>query len=144
MLNFRQLLSEKGFRMTTQREVILKTIRASEGEHLTVEEIYERTRHNSPDIGIATVYRTVQLLSDIGFLTKDYLGDDTVRYELNHEEEHHSHHHLVCLSCGAIIETKDDLMNTIEELLQTKYGFEIVDHRIQFIGYCKECKKLVK
>ncbi len=140
MLNLRQVLAEKGFRMTSQREAVLRTVEACEGEHLTVEEIYERTRVSAPDIGIATVYRTLQLLTDIGFLTRDYLGDNTVRYEINHEEEHHAHHHLVCLSCGAIIEAKDDLMNTIEDVLQTQYGFEIVDHRIQFLGHCSECR----
>ena len=139
MLNLRQLLSEKGFRMTSQREAVLRTLEACEGEHLTVEEIYGRTRTVSPEIGIATVYRTLQLLTDIGFLTRDYLGDSTVRYEISHQEEPHGHHHLLCLSCGAILETEADLMNAIEEMLQRKYGFEIVNHRIQFLGYCKAC-----
>jgi len=140
MLNLRQVLAENGFRMTSQREAVLRTVEACEGEHLTVEEIYGRTRLKAPDIGIATVYRTLQLLTDIGFLTRDYLGDNTVRYEISHAEEHHAHHHLVCLSCGAIIEAKDDLMNTIEEVLQKQYGFEIVDHRIQFLGHCAGCR----
>lgn len=141
MLNLRKILAEKGFRMTAQRQAVLKTVQICEGEHLTVEEIYDRTRQEAPEIGIATVYRTLQLLTDIGFLTRDYLGDNTVRYEINHEEEHHAHHHMVCLSCGIIIEAKDDLMNTIEAFLQTQYGFEIVDHRIQFLGYCAECQR---
>lgn len=141
MLNLKKILAEKGFRMTFQREAVLKTVRICEGEHLTVEEIYDRTRQSAPDIGIATVYRTLQLLTDIGFLSREYLGDNTVRYEINHEEEHHAHHHMVCLSCGTIIEAKGDLMNTIEELLQKQYGFEIVDHRIQFLGYCAECRQ---
>ena len=139
MLNLRQVLSEKGFRMTSQREAVLRTLEACEGEHLTVEEIYNRTREQAPDIGIATVYRTLQLLTDIGFLTRDYLGDNTVRYEISREEEPHGHHHLVCLSCGAILETEADLMEAIEDMLQRKYGFEIVNHRIQFLGYCAAC-----
>ena len=85
--------------------------------------------------------RTLQLLTDIGFLTRDYLGDNNVRYEISHEEEPHGHHHLVCLSCGAILETEADLMEAIEDMLQQKYGFEIVNHRIQFMGYCAKCIK---
>ncbi len=138
-MNLKKMLSEKGFRMTSQRESVIKTVQDCEGEHLTVEEIYAHVKADCPDIGIATVYRTIQLLSDIGYMTGDYLGDHTVRYEINHEEESHNHHHLVCLSCGAIIETKNDLMNAIETLIQDQYGFDIVDHRIQFLGYCKKC-----
>lgn len=141
MLNLKQVLSERGFRMTSQREAVLRTVDSCEGEHLTVEEIYERTRAIAPEIGIATVYRTLQLLTEIGYLTRDYLGDNTVRYEICHEEERHAHHHLVCLSCGAIIEAKEDLMNAIETMLQMQYGFEIVDHRIQFLGHCAACRK---
>ncbi len=140
MQNLRKVMAEKGFRMTSQREAVLKTVQICEGEHLTVEEIYDRTRSAAPEIGIATVYRTLQLLTDIGYLSREYLGDNTVRYEINHEEEHHAHHHMVCLSCGTITEAKGDLMNAIEELLQTQYGFEIVDHRIQFLGYCAGCQ----
>lgn len=139
-MDLRQVLTEKGYRMTSQRKAVLLSVEACEGQHLTVEEIYAKTREVAPEIGIATVYRTLQLLTEIGFITRDYLGDNTVRYEISHAEETHAHHHLVCLSCGAIIEAEEDLMNTIERVLQERYGFEILDHRIQFLGHCSGCR----
>ncbi len=143
-MELRKLLQEKGFRMTSQREAVLRAIQSCKGKHLTAEEIYEQTREISPDIGIATVYRTLQLLTELGMITKDYLGDDTVRYEQSHEPQSHTHHHLVCLACGRILEAQEDLMQVIEQLIQDRYRFEIVDHRIQFLGYCEKCSHLGK
>ena len=77
MKDLKNKLLQKGCRMTSQRAAVLKTIQDCEGAHLTVEELYEETRKNYPEIGIATVYRTLQLLTEIGFVTRDYLGDNT-------------------------------------------------------------------
>lgn len=140
MDQLRKLLEEKGIRLTAQRDAVLQTIKVSGGEHLTVEEIYERTKRSYPDIGIATVYRTVQLLSDLGVISGEYLGDTVVRYELHIAGDKHSHHHLRCLQCGRIIEVQDDLTNSLEDMILERYGFEIADHRVQFTGLCRECR----
>lgn len=142
MDQLRRQLEEKGIRLTAQRDAVLHAIKDSGGEHLTVEEIYERTKRSYPDIGIATVYRTVQLFSELGVISGEYLGDTVVRYELCQTGDRHSHHHLRCLKCGRIIEVQDDLTNSLEDMIRERYGFEIADHRVQFTGLCRDCREV--
>ena len=89
-------LKQKGYKLTPQRRGIVDVIIEKEGEHLTAEEIYDEVKKICPDIGLATVYRTVLLLEEIGVIFKLGLNDGCTRYELVHSEEPHRHHHLVC------------------------------------------------
>ena len=95
-----------------------------------------------PEIGLATVYRTMQLLDDINVISKLNLDDGCVRYEINlNEEDCHHHHHLICSKCNKIIEVKEDLLDSIEREIQSLYKFKIVDHDVKFYGLCEECNK---
>ena len=87
---------EKGYKLTPQRRSIVDTIIKNEGSHLTTEELYDLVKVECPEIGLATVYRTVQLLEEMGVVCKLDLSDGCSRYELVHEEETHHHHHLIC------------------------------------------------
>lgn len=146
MSNFSEEVNEKlrrkGYKFTSQRKAVLEIIIENVGKHLSSEEIYDFVKVKSPDIGLATVYRTVSLLVDLDVLSKLNLDDGYVRYELNdHDCDQHHHHHLICSECGDIIEVKEDLLDSLEEQIQSKYEFEIKDHRLKFFGLCKNCKK---
>ena len=134
-------LKEKGYKLTPQRRAILDIIIEKEGQHLTAEEIYDEVKKRCPDIGLATVYRTVLLLEEIGVIFKLDLNDGCSRYELVHSEEEHRHHHLVCNECKAVFEVQDDLLDELEESIENKYGFKILDHSVKFFGICSECCK---
>jgi Fur family ferric uptake transcriptional regulator len=141
--DFKRILKEKGFKLTTQRRMVLDVLQNNEGDHLTAEEIYEIVREKCPEIGLATVYRTIQLLHELKLIDKLNLDDGFIRYEIgkfNDDNHHHHHHHLICESCGKVIEVEDDLMESIEEGFEAKYDFKVTDHKVKFYGICKNCK----
>ncbi|CAB1243385.1 Ferric uptake regulation protein [Clostridiaceae bacterium BL-3] len=134
-------LKEKGYKLTPQRRAIVDIIIRNEGQHLTTEEIYDQVRSECPEIGLATVYRTVQLLDEIGVICKLDLDDGCNRYEIIHKEENHQHHHLICNKCSKIIEVTDDLLEPLEREIEKKYDFKILNHSLKFYGICSDCKK---
>ncbi len=134
-------LRQKGYKMTPQRRSILEIIASNPGEHLSTEEIYEKVKtHNQPDIGLATVYRTLILFADLNLISKIHLDDGLVRYEMILENEVHQHHHLICENCGGIIEVKDDWLDDIEKKIENNHDFKITDHKLIMYGICKKCK----
>ena len=132
-------LKDKEYKLTPQRRIILKVIMEKDKRHLSAEEIYSIVKESFPDIGLATVYRTLDLLAELGILQKMDFGDGKARFELNDEDVHH-HHHLICLSCGKVEEFDLDLLESLEESISKKTGFDIINHRLKFYGYCSECK----
>ncbi|GLC28593.1 Fur family transcriptional regulator [Clostridium omnivorum] len=133
-------LKQKGYKLTPQRRAIVDIIIKNEGNHLTTEEIYDLVKVECPEIGLATVYRTVQLLEEMRVICKLDLSDGCNRYELVRQDENHQHHHLICNSCGRVIEVQGDLLETLEHDIETKYDFEIKNHSVKFFGICNECK----
>jgi len=127
-------------RFTPQRRAILEVLQARSGEHLSAEEIYELVKKGSPGIGLATVYRTLDLLVDTAIAHRLDFGDGRARYELARHEEHH-HHHLVCVECGTISEVNADLLQRIEEEVEAKNGFTVTDHHLKLYGYCRRCRE---
>lgn len=134
-------LKEHGYKLTPQRRAIVDIIIKKEGKHLTVEELYDLVKVDCPEIGLATVYRTVQLLEAVGILSRINLNDGCNRYELIHEYENHQHHHLICTNCGKIIEVEGDLLENLEHIVEEEYEFVIKNHSVKFYGLCKECAK---
>lgn len=145
---FITLLKQNGLKVTTQRILILEALENRPDKHLTAEEIYECVKSQNPDIGLATVYRTIQLLSELNLIDKLNLGDGYVRYEIGHqdleEREHHHHHHLICLNCGNVFTVRDDLLETLEQRISEAMDFQVVDHEVKLYGYCKECRNNLK
>lgn len=126
-------------RLTPQRRLILDLFLKYRGEHLSAEEIYQFLQERKSHVGMATVYRTLDLLVELGFLKKHHFGDGCSRYESIQISTEHHHHHLVCLNCKKIFEVKKDLLHNLEELIAKDYDFDIVDHNLQFLGYCNCC-----
>lgn len=134
-------LKKKGYKLTPQRRAVVDTIVENEGKHLTAEEIYDEVKKNCQEIGLATVYRTIALLEEIGVVSRLHLNDGCSRYELVHSDEHHMHHHLICNKCNVVIEVQDDLLEEIEKRISKEYKFIILDHSLKFFGHCKRCQE---
>lgn len=132
-------LSEKDYKLTPQRKIIVKSLLENANGHLSAEDLYGIVKRKHPEIGLATVYRSLELLADLGVLQKMDFGDGRSRYEFNDDEVHH-HHHLICLSCGEVQEFEDDLLETLETAISRKSQFRITDHQLKFYGYCRKCQ----
>lgn len=134
-------LKNHGYKLTPQRRAILDAIIDNEGKHLSTEEIYDIVKKNCPEIGLATVYRTLLLFEKIGTVCRMNFDDGCNRYELVHNYESHQHHHLICLGCNSVEEVEDDLLDLLEETISRKYDFEVTNHSVKFFGYCAKCRK---
>lgn len=134
----KQAARQRGVRWTTQRQIIVESFIAS-GDHLTVEELHNRVKEVDRTVSAATVYRTVNLLVDIGVATKRHFGDASAVFESTINKVHH--HHLVCLSCGAIVEFHSDEIDTIQEGIAKDHGYHLVRHRLDMYGICPVCRK---
>ncbi len=136
----KKMLAAENYKLTSQREQILKILLDKEGEHLSAEEVYNILQEKKLGIGLATVYRTLELFCELGIVQQLDFDEDRRRYELRQGDSIH-HHHLVCFKCGRVIEFNDQILEDFEENLQDKYNFEVEEHQIKFYGYCEECKK---
>jgi Fur family ferric uptake transcriptional regulator len=133
-----------GYRFTAPRKAIIEVLQGEKG-HLSAEEIYERVCERFPGTGLATVYRTLEVLTQMGMVSKFDFGDGRARYEytVGRTEEHH--HHLICTCCRRIINYSEfideelEFLKRAEEGLSKKYKFEIKDHSIGFYGLCEDC-----
>ena len=140
---FREMLKEKGLKVTSQRLLVLEIMAEHPGEHLTAEQIFDLVRVQYPEIGLATIYRTVQVLVDLRLIDKVSFDDGFARYELGEfdgEQKHHNHH-AICRQCGQVISFEDDLLEALERAVYDRMGFTVVDHEVKLYGYCKECRK---
>jgi len=136
----RDILRASKYKYTRQREKIMDVLLENIDEHLSADDVYNLVKDKAPDIGLSTVYRTLELFQDCNILHGIDFGDGCKRYELNHEiGEGHHHHHLICLVCGQIIEVKDDLLENLEKRIGAEYNFDICDHQLKFFGYCEKC-----
>lgn len=136
----KEQLKGQGYKLTPQRRAVLDAVIDNEGKHLSTEEIYDIVKKGCPEIGLATVYRTLQLLEKTGVICRMNFDDGCNRYELVHKDEDHQHHHLVCLTCGSVEEVEDDLLDDLEGKIENKYNFIITNHSVKFFGYCSKCK----
>ncbi|NMB43854.1 MAG: transcriptional repressor [Clostridiales bacterium] len=139
---FKRILRDNGLKVTSQRLMILEALRKRPDKHLTAEEIYELVKAKNPDIGLATIYRTIQLLSELNLIDKLNIGDGQVRYEigqLDKDDNIHHHHHLICLNCEKILTFEDDLLDQLEDTIEKTMNFKVVDHEVKLFGYCSEC-----
>jgi len=137
----KEKLQQNSYRLTNQRAAILEVMFDNKGKHLSAEEVLYYAKRKLPNIGIATVYRTLEKLAGMEILYKTMFEEGKYRYEISDDKEH-QHHHIICLSCGRIAEIEEDLLCNLEEQLENR-GFEVLDHELKFYGYCPECKKKV-
>jgi Fur family ferric uptake transcriptional regulator len=131
-------MARKGLRNTSQRRVIADTFFRGPS-HLTIEDLLAEVRKEDPRIGYATVYRTLKLFTECGIAAERNFGDGPSRYELSDASTHEHHDHLICLTCGKIIEFHDDRIEKLQEQISKELGFRIKSHKHEIYGYCAEC-----
>jgi len=134
-------LKKKSYKLTKQRLAILEFLLENKDKHLSCEEIYRELHKKEKDLGQATVYRTLQIFTEVNITSKHDFDDGKSRYEISSNSDRHNHHHLICLACGSIEEVNLDLMENLENTISNKYNFSIVDHNVKVYGYCKKCGK---
>ncbi len=137
-----KVLGDNGYKTTSQRTLVYEVLSENKNQHLSTEEVYELIKKKNSNMGIATIYRTLQLFEEIGLVYKHNFDDGCSRYEIlsPNSNEVHQHHHLLCKKCGRIIEVKEDLMNSLEEMIEKQYNFEILNHVVKFTGICDLCR----
>ena len=125
---------DKGVKLTEQRKIIAK-IMSDTHDHPDVDELYKRVSKIDSKISIATVYRTVKLFEEFGILAKHEFKGNKARYE----ELNESHHdHLIDIKSGEIIEFVDDEIEKLQKKVANKYGYELVDHKLELYGIKKK------
>ncbi|RKY41030.1 MAG: transcriptional repressor [Candidatus Makaraimicrobium thalassicum] len=135
-----------GYRLTVPRQAILNVLSRT-SRHLSAEDIYLEVHKVHPHVGLTTVYRTLELLAEMGMIFKFDFGDGRARYELSEGPKSAHHHHLICTGCRRVIDYSGfmdeelEFLKRAEKGLAKKYDFEIKSHLIQFYGLCDKCRK---
>ncbi|MFC2571241.1 MAG: Fur family transcriptional regulator [Campylobacter sp.] len=134
---FKKILRDNGLKYTQQREVLLKTLYNND-EHFTPERLYFFIKETYPDlnVGIATVYRTLNLLEEAEMVTSISFGSQGKKFELA-TKPHHDH--MICRRCGTIIEFEDQTIEKRQSSIAKEHGFKLTGHMMQLYGVCKEC-----
>jgi len=131
-------LEADGHRLTAARQVIAKTM-VSTGGHCSADELVDLVHESRPGVGRMTVYRTLDLFCRLGLVRPFYPGTGAARYVLMDSGHHH---HLICNSCGRIIEVEDcDLGKITQERIGKRHDFEVRGHLLEFYGLCGACRK---
>ncbi len=129
-------IKKNNAKITEQRIKVIECILNIGNNHFTTKQLHDKALEEDSTIGVATVYRTVNLLYDINILQKmDY--DGLSRYELNFGD---NHHHLVCQNCNTIVEVPEDLIKQFDKEIEKKYNFNTISYDIKLFGICSNCQ----
>ncbi len=131
----RRALNVTGLRATSQRALILEIIRRG---HLDADEIYRQAREKQANISLSTVYRTLRMFKKLGLVAELHFDEEHHHYEVKPSTEHH---HLVCLSCGKVMEFKYPLSLKMKRNIVREKDFEVTGVEIRMTGYCSKCRK---
>ncbi len=123
-------------RMTRQRKIILEALKNVEF-HPTADQVYEVVRQRLPRISLGTVYRNLEILSTTGMIRKLELGGSQRRFDWDMSH----HYHVRCLDCGRVDDVKVKAPMTVAEVAHAENGYEVIGHRLEFIGICPACKR---
>lgn len=126
-------LNQNGLKMTNPRKVIIESLEDL-STHFTLEELFKAVEGRRSGVGQATLYRTMKLLVAAEIVEEHRFDDGITRYEVQDDDTHHDH--LICLSCGLIIEFEDELIEQRQEVLAQKFGLHITTHKMELYGHC--------
>lgn len=125
----------KRFRMTRQRKIILEELRNLHS-HPTADEVYDTVRKRMPRISLGTVYRNLEILSQSGLAQRLDLAGNRRRFDGSTED----HYHVRCVRCGAVEDVPVEPLKNLEESVRSNTEFEIIGHRLNFLGLCPTCR----
>jgi Fur family ferric uptake transcriptional regulator len=137
---FRRHLSDHGHPLTRQRERIARTLLEAE-EHLSIEELHERLTASGESPGLATIYRTVDLLVEAGLVRAHDFDQGYRRFEPAPAPD--QHHHLICTRCGQVDEFTNERLERMLPLIADEHGFLLERHRVEVYGTCRNCRRRV-
>ncbi len=129
-------LQDMGHRLTPQRIMILEAVLESE-DHVTAEELYEQVKARYPHISFSTVYRTMELLRDSGFVTQTDMGGGRWQY---HPVDKATHHHLICQGCGTVGEVDQNVFSSLQKELKERHDFDATLTHFAIFGRCGHCR----
>lgn len=129
-------LRERGLRLTPQRQLILEAVHGL--GHATPEQIHTTVRERAAGVNITTVYRTLELLEDLGLVTHTHLSHGSPTY---HSAGEHQHVHLVCRTCGTVSEVDPVVMQPVTDLLREQRGFRVDVGHVALFGSCADCEE---
>jgi len=132
-------LRQRGYKITPQRCAVLGVIALSR-EHLTPSAIYDKVHEEYPGIGLVTIYRTLEILTELGLVCEVHVGGNCRSYLVRRPVEHH--HHLICSGCGAVVDFIGCDLSELEQKLSRENNFEIEDHLLEFLGRCQNCREI--
>ncbi|HEX6246559.1 MAG TPA: Fur family transcriptional regulator [Nocardioidaceae bacterium] len=127
-------LRERGYRLTPQRELVLRAV--DRLGHATPDEVLAAVREESQAVNISTVYRTLELLEELGLVRHNHISDRAPTY---HSTATPDHVHLVCRGCGAITEVAPEIITPMTDTLEREYGFATDIGHLTVFGMCREC-----
>jgi len=136
----------RGFRLTVPRQIILEILEQSD-EYLSADDVYLQVHERHPGIGLATVYRTLQLLAEIGMVHRIDTGEGKARYKLAEQDERRRREVLICSNCrrsfpvDEIPEEQHKLLDQLEQLVKADQGFTVQQDVLQLYGVCRECNQ---
>jgi Fur family transcriptional regulator, ferric uptake regulator len=130
------IFRKNAFKLTPQRKAVLKVITGSH-DHLTPLEIYTRVKHRYSTIGLVTIYRTLEILAELNLVCRVHVEDNCRSFLMRRPSGHH--HHLVCKSCGTVIDFTECNLDELEQRLFRETGFYIQSHLLEFNGRCQQC-----
>lgn len=131
------ILRREGYKITPQRRAVLQVIARSH-DHLSPAELFERVRQEHPGTGRVTVYRTLELLEGLDLICTVHADDNQRSYLMRRPAGHH--HHLVCSSCGKVVDFTTCELNRLQSELARDTGFAIDSHVLEFHGRCRACQ----
>jgi Fur family ferric uptake transcriptional regulator len=129
-----QVLRERGLRLTAQRQLVLEAV--FDLGHATPDQVHAKVAEIAAGVNISTVYRTLELLEDIGLVTHTHLSHGAPTYHAAHQDPHV---HLVCRGCGRIGEVLPDVLDGVTAALKRQHGFNVDVGHVSFFGECAEC-----
>ena len=130
-------LRQHGYKLTPQRLAVIRTITSTQ-DHLTPIAIYEKVHQNYPNIGLVTIYRTLDILAKLELICELHAGGSCHSYTISAPGHHH---HLICSKCGTVVDFTGYDLSQLERRLSLETGFEVKDHLLEFTGLCQACQR---
>lgn len=134
--NLADAITKNGYRLTPARRAIIEALVACEG-HITADDLAERVRAAAPRVGRMTVYRTLELLCELGAIRPIYQGTGAAHFILM---QNGRHHHLICNRCHRVIEFEDCFGEEMAQQLAARFNFDLSGHLLELHGLCEGCR----
>ncbi len=132
------MLKKRSLRMTRQRQVILEELRATD-QHPSADDLYGRVKEKLPRISLGTVYRNLEILTELGEIQTLSLAGNLKRFDGTSR----NHYHMRCMHCDQLVDAPLEVIDSLERILQDKTEFRILSHQLEFTGICPACRNLL-